>query len=97
MEIGRSDKKLHPNFLRNVMLSHAIASPHKQRLDANGQWICMQLLYGEGGYAYIAAFVETGNKKILLDFSPEDFFKAGFKVKGVKDLSTRIKLTARAG
>jgi len=71
VEIGRSDKKLHPNFLRSVMLSHAMASPNKQPLDASGQWICMQLLYREGGYAYIAAFVESGSKKILIDFSPE--------------------------
>ena len=85
-------------MMKQVMLSHAMMSPNKQRLDASGgQWICMQLLYGEGGYAYIVAFVESGNKKILLDFNPEDFLKAGFKVKGVKELSNRIKLIARAG
>jgi hypothetical protein len=59
-------------MMKQVMLSHAMMSPNKQRLDASGgQWICMQLLYGEGGYAYIVAFVESGNKKILLDFNPE--------------------------
>lgn len=71
VEIGRTDKKLHPNFIRNVMLSHSFTSPHKQRLDSSGPWICTQLLYKEGGYAYIVACVESGQKKIVLDFSPE--------------------------
>lgn len=56
--------------MRNVMLSHAITCPNKQRLDAS-LWICVQLLYNEGGYAYIVAFVENGPKKILVEFNPE--------------------------
>jgi hypothetical protein len=57
VEIGLSEKKLHPGFIQNVMLSHAIANPKKQGLDSINQWICMQLMYKEGAYAYIAAFV----------------------------------------
>jgi hypothetical protein len=51
------------------MFNHAYNNPNKQLLGSNNQWLCMQILYKQGGYAYIAAAVQ-GNKKILFDFSP---------------------------
>lgn len=57
------------NFIQRVMFSHAILNPKKEYLDGNSQWICCQLLYESGGYAYIAVSVSNVPTTILIEFS----------------------------
>lgn len=94
VDIGITKKAIHAQFLEKAMFNHAFNNPNKQLLGSNNQWICMQVLYKQGGFAYIAASVQ-GNKKILFDFDPQDFIKAGFKVKGVMGKGGRCKVVVK--
>lgn len=56
------------------MMDHAIKRGKRTYLDNmdTNEWVSLELLYKEGGYAYIFAFVEAASsKKILLECSKQ--------------------------
>ena len=64
------DRRLIPE----IMIDHAYKRGRRTMLD-DKSWVSLELLYNEGGYAYIFADVEEGSsKKILLEWSREYIF-----------------------
>ena len=61
-------------FIKKVMTDYALRRGERRYLDhpLRNEWISLELLYNQGGYAYIFAYVEAGSgKKIQLQCNRE--------------------------